>query len=44
MPPWKALDQREPWWLRLMFDERVKGALLVGKGSKVAKRLEIGPQ
>ena len=27
-----------------MFDVRVvKGELLVGKGSKVAKRLEIGP-
>ena len=30
--------------MRLMLDVRVvKGELLVGKGSKVAKRLEIGP-
>ena len=44
MPPWKALGQKEQWWLRLMFDVRVvKDELLVGKRSKVAKRLEIGP-
>ena len=49
--PWEAgfgpeLDWEKLWRDQVsgMFDVRVvKGELLVGKGSKVAKRLEIGP-
>ena len=42
MPPWKVLDQKEQRWLGLMLDV-VKGEQRVGRGSKAAKRLEIGP-